>query len=118
MFDGEEPSQPAVVEEQVEVEILAVDDQPLLPVDEGEARAQLEDELLQLAPKIGVVIWIWIFATFLETVAIANQEARVATVFIVAASFSKTLLMGAAVFAFATVESFIYAAMIHSDVRV
>ena len=75
------------------------------------------DELLHLAPKIGVVIWIWIFATFLETVAIANQEARVATVFIVASSFSKTLLMGAAVFAFATVESFIYAAMIQGVIQ-
>lgn len=75
------------------------------------------DELLQLAPKIGVVIWIWIFATFLETVAIANQEARVATVFIITASFSKTLLMGAAVFAFATVESFIYAAMVQGVIQ-
>ena len=75
------------------------------------------DELTQLAPKIGVVIWIWIFSTFLETVAIANQEARVATVFIIVASFSKTLLMGAAVFAFATVESFIYAAMIQGVIQ-
>src|SRR4051794_33248130 len=58
------------------------------------------EELTRLAPKIGVVIWIWIFATFLETVAIANQEARVATVFIIAAQLSKTLLMGSAVFAF------------------
>lgn len=69
-------------------------------------------ELTQLAPKIGVVIWIWIFSSFLETVAIANQEARVATVFIIAAQFTKTLLMASAVFAFATVEAFIYAAMV------
>ena len=75
------------------------------------------EELLHLAPKIGVVIWIWIFATFLETVAIANQEVRSATMFIVLASFSKTLLMGAAVFAFATVESFIYAAMIQGIIQ-
>lgn len=75
------------------------------------------DELTHLAPKIGVVIWIWIFATFLETVAIANQEARTATGFIILAHFSKTLLMGAAVFAFATVESFIYAAMIQGIIQ-
>ncbi len=75
------------------------------------------EELLRLAPKVGVVIWIWIFATFLETVAIANQEARAATAFIVLAQFSKTLLMGAAVFAFATVESFIYAAMIQGVIQ-
>ncbi|MEO7658510.1 MAG: oligosaccharide flippase family protein [Pyrinomonadaceae bacterium] len=70
------------------------------------------DELTRLAPMIGVVIWVWIFSTFLETVAIANSEARAATYFIVLASFSKTVLMGTAVFAFATVESFIYAALI------
>lgn len=75
------------------------------------------EEMLRLAPKIGVVIWIWIFATFLETVAIANQEARAATVFIVLAQFSKTLLMASAVFAFATVESFLYAAMIQGIIQ-
>lgn len=70
------------------------------------------EELTRLAPLIGVVIWIWVFSTFLETVAIANQEARTATVFIIAAQFTKTLLMGSAVVAFATVESFIYAALV------
>ena len=75
------------------------------------------DELTQLAPKIGVVVWIWIISTFLETVAIANQEARVATVFIILAQISKTLLMASAVFAFATVESFIYAAMIQGVIQ-
>jgi len=34
------------------------------------------DEITQLAPRIGVVIWLWIFSAFLETVAVANQEAR------------------------------------------
>jgi O-antigen/teichoic acid export membrane protein len=75
------------------------------------------EELTLLAPKIGVVIWIWVFSTFLETVAIANQEARVATVFIVLAQLSKTLFMGAAVFFFATVEAFIYAAMIQGVIQ-
>ncbi|MGB5013043.1 MAG: oligosaccharide flippase family protein, partial [Pyrinomonadaceae bacterium] len=75
------------------------------------------NELTALTPMIGVVIWIWIFSTFLETVAIANQEARVATGFIILAQFSKTLLMGTAVFAFATVEAFIYAAMIQGVIQ-
>ncbi|MBP6003715.1 MAG: oligosaccharide flippase family protein [Pyrinomonadaceae bacterium] len=70
------------------------------------------EELTRLGPLIGVVIWIWIFSTFLETVAIANQEARVATAFIILAQLTKTLLMGSSVFLFATVEAFIYAAMI------
>lgn len=75
------------------------------------------DELTALSPKIGVIIWIWIFSTFLETVAIANQEARVATAFIVLSSFSKTLLMGAAVFTFGTVEAFMYAAMVQGTLQ-
>ena len=66
---------------------------------------------------IGFVIWIWIFSTFLETVAIANQEAKRATAFIILASLSKTLLMGGAVLIFATVESFIYAALIQGIFR-
>jgi len=70
------------------------------------------DELTLLAPKIGLVIWIWMFSTFLETIAIANREARLATAFIIFAQFSKTFLMVGAVFLFATVESFIYAAII------
>lgn len=69
-------------------------------------------ELTHLAPKIGVVIWLWVFSSFLDTVAIANQEARVATVFIVLAQLTKTLLMASAVFAFTTVEAFLYAAMV------
>lgn len=76
------------------------------------------DELTRLGPTIGVVIWIWIISTFLDTVAIANSEARSATVFIIVSSFSKTLLMGSAVFVFATVESFIYAAMIQGIIQI
>lgn len=75
------------------------------------------DEITALAPRIGIVIWIWIFAAFLEIVAIANQEARTATIFIISAQFSKTLLMGGAVLAFGTVESFIYAAMIQGTIQ-
>ncbi len=69
------------------------------------------EEITRLAPLIGVVIWLWIFSTFLETVAIANQEARMATVFIILAQFTKTALMAGAVIVFTTVEAFIYAAM-------
>src|SRR5207244_3745132 len=52
--DHEEPPQPAVVKEQVDVEILAVDDEAFLPGDEGEAGAQLEDELLEFAEDGGL----------------------------------------------------------------
>ncbi len=75
------------------------------------------DDLPTLGPIIGLVIWISIFSAFLETVAIANSEAKVATYFIVFASLSKTVLMGGAVFAFATVGAFIYAALIQSVIQ-
>lgn len=74
-------------------------------------------EITQLAPKIGVVIWLWIFSTFLETVAVANQEPRMATVFIISAQFTKAALMLLAVVIFATVESFVYAAMIQAALQ-
>lgn len=75
------------------------------------------EEITRLAPKIGVVIWLWIFSSFLETVAVANQEARMATVFIILAQFTKTLLMVSAVILFATVEAFVYAAMIQAALQ-
>ncbi len=75
------------------------------------------DEMTALAPKIGVVIWLWIFSAFLEVVAVANKEARVATVFIVLAQLTKTILMAGAVILFASVESFMYAAMIQAALQ-
>jgi O-antigen/teichoic acid export membrane protein len=74
-------------------------------------------EMTRLAPNIGIVIWIWIFSTFLEVVAIANQEAKLATAFIIFAQFSKTLLMAGAVILFTTVDAFIYAAMIQGALQ-
>jgi O-antigen/teichoic acid export membrane protein len=75
------------------------------------------EEMTQLAPKIGAVIWLWIFSAFLELVATSNQEARLATFFIIFAQFSKTVLMAGAVIIFGTIESFIYAAMIQAALQ-
>lgn len=75
------------------------------------------EEITRVAPVIGIVIWIWIFSSFLETVAIANQEARVATLFIISAQFTKALFMCAAAIAFATVEAFLYAAIIQGVIQ-
>ncbi len=74
-------------------------------------------EMTALAPAIGVVIWIWIFSMFLETVAIANQESVLATVFIIFAQFSKTALMVSAVVFYDTVESIIYAAIVQGVIQ-
>lgn len=75
------------------------------------------EEITALAPKIGVVIWLWIISTFLETVAVANQEARMATIFIILAQFSKTVLMVGAVVFYTSVEAFIYAAIIQGAMQ-
>jgi O-antigen/teichoic acid export membrane protein len=68
------------------------------------------EELTALAPKIGLVIWLWIFSAFLEIVAVANQESRAATAFIILAQLTKTALMAGAVILFASVEAFLWAA--------
>ena len=69
------------------------------------------DEITRLAPIVGLVIWFWITGAFLETVAVANQEPRIATSFIILAQLTKSLLMVGAVMIFATVESIVYAAL-------
>ncbi|MGI8495812.1 MAG: oligosaccharide flippase family protein [Pyrinomonadaceae bacterium] len=76
------------------------------------------DEMTALAPKIGVVIWLWIFSMFLEIVALANQESKIATAFIILAQLTKTLLMASAVIWFSTVEAFLYAAMIQAALQI
>jgi O-antigen/teichoic acid export membrane protein len=69
-----------------------------------------DDEMTLFAPQIGVVIWLWIFSTFLEVVAIANQEARLATVFIIFSQLTKMLFMVSAVLIFGTVGAMLNAA--------
>ena len=75
------------------------------------------ETITQLTPKVGVVIWIWMFSTFLEIVAIANQEAQLATGFIIFAQFSKMVLMVSAVVLFSTVEAFVNAAIIQGSIQ-
>ena len=75
------------------------------------------EEMTALAPKIGAVIWIWIFSTFLETAAVANREPKYATVFIIFAQLGKTSLMATAVVVFQTVEAFLYAAIIQGTAQ-
>ncbi len=69
-----------------------------------------DDEMTHFAPQIGVVIWLWIFSSFLEVVAIANQEARLATVFIIFSQLTKMVFMVSAVLIFGTVGAMLNAA--------
>src|SRR5919198_1786808 len=74
-------------------------------------------ELVPYAPAIGLVVLLWLFSLFLEIVAIANQELRAGTVFIVCAQLSKTALMlGAAVW-FSSVRSLLVAAAVQGTLQ-
>ncbi len=75
------------------------------------------DELTSFAPLIGVLVWLWIFSTMLETVALANQETKLATMLIIGSQFSKTVLMIAAVWIFASVKALVYAAIIQTGLQ-
>jgi O-antigen/teichoic acid export membrane protein len=62
---------------------------------------------------VGAVILVWLFSAFLEIVAVANQELRLATVFIVVGQLSRTVLLLAAAITFDSITALIYAALIH-----
>lgn len=76
------------------------------------------EEITRLAPKAGIVVWLWIFGIFLEVVAVANREPKVATAFIILSQFTKTLFMTCAVVFFATVDSILYAAMVQAALQI
>ncbi len=69
-------------------------------------------ELERLAPVIGLAIWLWLFAAFLETAALALQEARLAAGFIVLFNVLKASFMVFAVIVYGSVDSLLYAAII------
>lgn len=66
-------------------------------------------ELTRLAPWLGVLIWLWIFSGFLETAALALQEARLAALFIVVSQLVKTGLMIVAILFYQSVDSLVFA---------
>jgi O-antigen/teichoic acid export membrane protein len=68
-------------------------------------------ELTQFAPLVALVIVTWVFSSSLEMIAIANQELRVATVFVIATQFTKSVFLLTAAAMYSTVESLLYAAM-------
>ncbi len=75
-------------------------------------------ELIRLAPLAGIIIWLWIFGIFLEIVAVANQEPKVAMAFIILSQFTKTFLMTIAVIVFVSVDAILYAAMIQASLQI
>ena len=69
-------------------------------------------ELSVYAPRIGLVILFWVVSSFLELAAIANEETRLATLFIIFSQIAKTVLMIGATIWVASVSSLINAAIV------
>ena len=68
--------------------------------------------LVPYAPYIGLLIFFGIVSYFLEIGAIANQETRLATIFIIAAQLTKVALLLAAAMIFGSIRALLYAAII------
>jgi len=77
------------------------------------ARIFSDPTIVSYATPVGVVILLWLFSSFLETLAVANQELRLATIFIVGGQLTRTILLLAAALIFDTVQALVYAALIH-----
>ena len=69
-------------------------------------------DMTRYAPLVGLVILAWVLSSSLEMIAVANQEIRVATIFIIASQFTKAVFLLSAAAFFTTVESLLYAAMV------
>lgn len=74
-------------------------------------RIFIDVTLIDYAPLIGVVILFWVVSSFLEMVAVANQETRLSAIFIISAQLTKALFMLGALFLFGTLRALIYASL-------
>lgn len=68
--------------------------------------------LVEYGPLVGVVVFLWVVSSFLEMVAVANEETRISTVFIICAQLTKTLFMLAALFAFGSLRALVLASLL------
>jgi O-antigen/teichoic acid export membrane protein len=73
--------------------------------------------IVSYAAPVGVVILLWLFSSFLEIVAVANQELKLATVFIVLGQLTRTILLITAAIIFDTVQALVYAGLIHGALQ-
>ena len=76
-----------------------------------------QPQMVQYAPLIGVTILLWIVGSFLETIPVANEEIRLATVLIIGIQASRAIVFVTAAAVFGTVQSLIYAAIIHGSIQ-
>jgi O-antigen/teichoic acid export membrane protein len=76
-----------------------------------------DDHLVPHAPLIGFVILLWVFSSFLEVVATANQEVKFSTLFIVTAQLTRGIAMVIATLWFTSIRALLYAAMVQGIVQ-
>lgn len=74
-------------------------------------------ELIEYAPLIGAVILLWVVSSFLDIVAVANQEPKLASLFIVTSQAAKSVLLVGAAVMFGSVRALVYAAMLQGVVQ-
>lgn len=65
----------------------------------------------------GTLVFFWVISSFLETVAVANQETRLSTALIICAQLTKTLFMLAALFAFGSLRALAYASLLQAVIQ-
>jgi O-antigen/teichoic acid export membrane protein/cellulose synthase/poly-beta-1,6-N-acetylglucosamine synthase-like glycosyltransferase len=70
-------------------------------------------ELVALAPLVGIALLLWINSSTLEAVAVANQELKLATVFIIADQLVKAVLLLSSAILFGTVRAVVIAMIAH-----
>ena len=69
-------------------------------------------EMTRYAPLVGLVVLTWVASSSLEMIAVANNEMKLATLFVITSQFTKSFFLLAAAVLFGTVESLLYAALI------
>jgi len=74
-------------------------------------------DLVSYAPLLGLVILLWVTASPLEYIAIADQQPRLATVFIVAGQITFTLLMLGAAILFGSLQALLTATAIQGAIQ-
>ncbi|HEX8163316.1 MAG TPA: oligosaccharide flippase family protein [Pyrinomonadaceae bacterium] len=74
-------------------------------------------ELTAYAPLVALIVLTWGCSSFLETVAVANQEIRLATIFIVTSNLTKTAFMIGAVVVFGSFRALLYASILQGALQ-
>jgi O-antigen/teichoic acid export membrane protein len=72
---------------------------------------RLNTDLAPMSALLGAVVFTWVFSSFLELVATANQDVAHSTAFIILAQLTKAILLITAAVQFHTVAAVLYAAL-------